>query len=113
MSTGSIETADIGRRSRRDGSRRAAPGAARAIPQLPRRQIVRRFPPTEIVSADEIEAIHNASLSVLEDIGMDFTHPDARALLKSAGASIEGDRVRFDRAMIEELMRSVPKSFTF
>jgi hypothetical protein len=77
------------------------------------RKITRRFPPTEILSADEIESIHNASLTVLEEIGMDFTHPDARALLKAAGARIVEDRVHFDRHMIEDLMRSVPRQFTF
>ncbi|CAN5457099.1 trimethylamine methyltransferase family protein [soil metagenome] len=113
MSTSSIETNEGGRRGRRDGLRRAVPGATRAIPQLPRRKIVRRFPPTEIVSADEIEAIHQASLTVLEEIGMDFTHPAARDLIKAAGGKVVGDRVHWDRHMIEELMRSVPPRFTF
>jgi trimethylamine--corrinoid protein Co-methyltransferase len=82
------------------------------IAQLPRRKTVRRFPPLEIVSADEVEAIHRASLDVLEDIGMDFVLPEARELLKRAGARIDGERVRFDRAMVEETIRSAPSRFT-
>jgi trimethylamine--corrinoid protein Co-methyltransferase len=103
------------RRSRREGGRRRDGEArvANAIPQLPRRRSVRRFPPMEIISADEIEAIHQASLRVLEEIGMDFTLPEARALLKRAGAAIDGERVRFDRHMVEELIRTAPRRFTF
>jgi trimethylamine--corrinoid protein Co-methyltransferase len=67
----------------------------------------------EIVSADEIESIHHTSLKVLSEIGMDFTLPEARALLKMAGADVQGERVRFDPAMIEELMTSAPSHFTF
>jgi trimethylamine--corrinoid protein Co-methyltransferase len=103
-------------RSRREGRRRERDEGARdakSIPQLPRGRRLRRFPAMEIVSSDEIEAIHRASLRVLEEIGMDFTLPDARELLKKAGAKVEGERVRFDRGMVEELIRSAPPRFTF
>jgi trimethylamine--corrinoid protein Co-methyltransferase len=43
---------------------------------------------------------------------MDFTLPEARDLLKSAGAKVEGERVRFDPAMIEALVASAPSEFT-
>ena len=67
----------------------------------------------QIVSDDEVEAIHHASLQVLSEIGMDFTLPEARDMLKSAGAEVDGERVRFDPAMIETLMASAPAEFTF
>src|SRR5690349_22516734 len=41
-----------------------------------------RYHPTEILLADEIEAIHLGSLRVLSEIGMDFLDPDARELLR-------------------------------
>ena len=66
-----------------------------------------------IVSADEIESIHRASLKVLAEIGMDFTLPEASELLKAAGARIDGERVRFDPAMVEETIRSAPSQFMF
>jgi hypothetical protein len=84
-----------------------------AVPQLPRRKLKRLFPAMEIVSADELELIHHASLKVLSEIGMDFTLPEARDMLKKAGARVEGERVRFDPAMIEELISTVPSEFTF
>jgi len=73
-----------------------------------------RYPPTEVVSADELEAIHEGSLRVLEEIGMDFLEPEARDRLAAAGARVESgtQRVRFDRGMVAERIRTAPSSFT-
>jgi len=108
--TSSPETS---RRGRRDSTRRAPAGAKGSIQQLPRRKVARAFPPMTIVSDDEIESIHRASLQVLSEIGMDFTLAEARDILQKAGAKIEGERVRFDPAMVEELITSAPSQFTF
>ena len=105
---------DTPRKSRREGGGRRGGGDGRnAVPQLPRRKLQRAFPAMEIVSKDELESIHHASLRVLSEIGMDFTLPEARDMLKKAGASVDGERVRFDPAMIEELIASAPSEFTF
>ena len=111
-----IETSspETSRRPRREGGGRRGRGGGRpAIPQLPRRKVERAFPPMQIVSADEIESIHHASLRVLSEIGMDFTLPEARDMLKAAGADVKNERVRFDPAMIGELVSSAPSEFTF
>lgn len=68
--------------------------------------------PTAAVSEDELEAIHQASLRVLTETGMDFLHPEARRLLLRAGCSIDGDRVRFDPELVLELVSTVPETFT-
>jgi trimethylamine--corrinoid protein Co-methyltransferase len=67
-----------------------------------------------MVSEDELEAIHNASLTILEEMGMDFMHPGAREILKKAGADVrEGsERVRFDRNLILQTIKSCPSEFT-
>ncbi|MCB1434663.1 MAG: trimethylamine methyltransferase family protein, partial [Alphaproteobacteria bacterium] len=101
------------RRGRRDSSTRRAGSGRGAIQQLPRRRITRAFPPMSLVSADEIESIHQASLQVLSEIGMDFTLPEARDLLKAAGADVQGERVRFDPALVEQLISTAPAQFTF
>jgi len=99
---------------RRRGGARANPGAGGGaiIPQLPRRKVKRAFPPTQIISADEVESIHHASLKVLAEIGMDFMLPEARDMWQKAGAKIDGERVRFDPAMLEELVAHAPSEFT-
>src|SRR4051794_39993943 len=74
-----------------------------------------RYAPTAVVSDDELEAIHDASMQILEEIGMDFLDEEARDLLAKAGATVEAgsERVRFDRAMIAEAIATVPATFTF
>ena len=99
---------------RRRGEReRRKPAAESRIAQLPRRKPRLRFPPLKLVSDDEIESIHQASLKVLEEIGMDFLLPEARERLKSAGAEVDGERVRFPRGLVEDMASAPPANFTF
>ena len=78
------------------------------------RALTNRLPPTPVVSEDELESIHNASLRVLEELGIEFMHPQARAILKKAGADVrEGsDRVRLDRHLVLESIKTCPSEFT-
>jgi trimethylamine---corrinoid protein Co-methyltransferase len=102
-----------GLRRRRGGGREGH--ARNAAPQQPPwAQPRMRYRPTEVVSADELEAIHIGSLRVLSEIGMDFLDADAREILRAAGAQTqEGSlRVRFDPAMVTELIRTAPAAFT-
>ena len=82
--------------------------------QLPFRQIRNPYAPTALLSDDELESLHNASLDVLENIGINFLLEEARDLLKAAGAEVEPGttRVRFDRGLVMELMATAPGSFT-
>jgi trimethylamine--corrinoid protein Co-methyltransferase len=72
----------------------------------------RPFAPVRIVSDDELESIHLASLQVLRNTGMDFLHPRARELLAAAGADVDGDRVRLDPDLVLELVGRAPAEFT-
>ncbi|OCP09132.1 MULTISPECIES: trimethylamine methyltransferase family protein [unclassified Ensifer] len=69
---------------------------------------------SSVLSDDALEAIHQASLTILEEIGMDVILPEARERMKAAGADITPgtDRVRFDRGLIMDMIASVPSSFT-
>jgi trimethylamine--corrinoid protein Co-methyltransferase len=73
-----------------------------------------RIRPVEVISADELESIHEASLRILSGIGMDFLDPESRELLVAAGATNEPgtQRMRFDPAMVLERIRTAPSSFT-
>ena len=102
---------ESGRRGGRAGSRSRGTGA---FEQPPFRQQKIPFPPTGIVSADELESIHLASLRVLKEIGLDVLHADARRIMKEHGADVrEGsERVRFDGDMLMELISHAPSEFT-
>jgi trimethylamine--corrinoid protein Co-methyltransferase len=82
------------------------------IAQKPFAQPRRRLAPVEVLSADQVEAIHEAALTILEEIGMDFLNDEARDILRLAGARIDGLRVRLDRGLVEQAMRTAPAAFT-
>lgn len=69
--------------------------------------------PSRILSDDQIEAIHEKSLRVLQEIGMDVLLPEARQILARAGASVDGERVRIGREIVEAAMATPPSEFTF
>ena len=100
------------RRSREGGRRRDGEGE-RGIRQLPWKQPKRLFQPMRLVSDDELEAMHLASLQVLEEIGMDVVLPEAREILGKAGALVDGERVRIGREIIEAVIGLAPAEFTF
>ena len=84
------------------------------IRQMRFAHVENRYRPIEVMSADEVEAIHHASLGLLRDTGMEIMHAESRKLLKLAGADVDEarQRVRFDPAMIEETIRTAPSHFT-
>ena len=98
----------------REAQRRERRTRGGALKQLPWRTYRNPYKPIEAVSADQLEAIHNASLRVLEEIGIDFLDEPARERLKKAGAHVEAGshRVRFDRAMVLDLVAKTPPEVT-
>ena len=104
------------RRSSRRGTARAerTQRSGGGVAQLPWRQLANPLPPIELLQADQVEAIHDTSMQILEEVGMDFLHPEALALLREGGAEVEDgtERVRFDRGLIEETLAGAPSELT-
>ncbi|MBT4890617.1 MAG: trimethylamine methyltransferase family protein [Rhodospirillales bacterium] len=84
------------------------------INQMPWAQLTNRLKPTEVLSQDEVENIHQNSLRLLAEVGMVMHDPKAREILKRAGCDVDTDtlRVRFDPAFIDEQIAKAPSSFT-
>ncbi len=87
---------------------------AQTVQRLAWQRVVNPYPPLEILSADQVEAIHEASLEVLRDAGVKFLSQLARNIFRQAGASVDNslEIVRFDPALVEELISYAPSSFT-
>ena len=83
-----------------------------AANQPPFEQPRMRLDPIRAVSDDELESIHQASLRVLSETGIDFLDETARRQLAEAGADVDGDRVRFDPDLILSLVKTAPAEFT-
>ncbi|MBA2639941.1 MAG: trimethylamine methyltransferase family protein [Nocardioidaceae bacterium] len=107
-----MSTPDSGPDTGRRGGRRRHRDAAPAGPTQPPWRVPRRtFAPVRVVSDDQLEAIHQASLRVLAETGIDFLHPTARVRWAEAGADVAGDRVRLDPALVDSLVSKAPESF--
>jgi trimethylamine--corrinoid protein Co-methyltransferase len=93
--------------------RRAAERGGGSAPSQPAGQPQSPFAPLDLISRDELDSIHQAALRVLEEIGVDFLHDGARAMLKDAGADVDpaSRRVRFDPALVESRIGLAPKEF--
>ncbi|MDG2479829.1 MAG: trimethylamine methyltransferase family protein [Alphaproteobacteria bacterium] len=100
--------------SRRNSKRRERRPGGTSVKQLPWRQLKNPYKPTEVISADHVEAIHDTSLRVLEELGIEFLSEKALSRLKDAGADVDFDTqmVRFDRDLVMELVGRAPSEFT-
>ncbi len=72
-----------------------------------------KFKRIEVLSSDEIEAIHSSTLTILTKIGIKIDSPSARTLLKEYGALIDNNTlfVRLPESLIKEKLKEVPDSF--
>lgn len=56
--------------------------------------------------------VHQATLSLLEETGVEVRHAGCRDLFAEAGASIDGARVRLPEAMVDAALQGAPRRFT-
>lgn len=84
----------------------------KGIDQMPWRIPQNLDRPTEPLTPDGVQAIHEAAMEILEDIGIDFLNEDALELFKEAGCRVEGEKVFFDRGWIMEMIAHAPEEFT-
>ena len=101
------------KRSRRGGRHaRREIRSAHETTMLP--ALKRKLPLTEPMSEEQVEKIDNASMDILEEVGVIFRDSIAIQQWKEAGADVrDGDRVHLDRHMVRELISTIPESFTF
>lgn len=72
------------------------------------------FTPEEaprVLSDDQLDAIHDQAMVILEEIGMNILWEPIRDLLAAQGNQVDGERVRFDRAWIMEMVAKAPEVF--
>ena len=84
---------------------------ANQIRQLPWRDVVNPYAPSEILSQDQVETIIDTALGVLATQGMRFLEPSGRDLLAKAGAQVDGEIVRFDPDFVRESVAQAPAEF--
>ncbi len=96
-------------------SERQRPQPQSPLLSTPFRQPRNPFPPAEILTPDQIQQIHDASLHILENIGLDFLDDEALAIWHKAGAKVDhaARHVWIDRGLLLEAIAHAPDAFTW
>jgi trimethylamine--corrinoid protein Co-methyltransferase len=66
----------------------------------------------QMLSQDQLEEMFNGVLNVLETIGLDVHHEEARKILGDAGARVDGKRVCIPQHLVKRCLSTAPRSFT-
>jgi len=66
----------------------------------------------EMLSKDQLQALYEGVLHVLEYTGLDVQHEEARDILEKAGAWVDGERVRLPSHLVRRSLDLAPRSFT-
>jgi trimethylamine--corrinoid protein Co-methyltransferase len=96
---------------RRGRGARKATRQTRNITMLP--ALKRKLPLTEPMTPEQVEKIDAASMDILENVGVVFRDPIALTDWTRTGAKVVGERVYLDRALVRDLIATIPESFTY
>lgn len=101
------------RRSRR--TKRRARSLRSPLLEMPFRQLRHPHAPYEIIRPDEVERLHDASMYILENVGLDFLDEEALDIWEKAGAKVDrsSQHVWLDRGLVMEAIAKAPSSFTW
>jgi trimethylamine--corrinoid protein Co-methyltransferase len=103
----------IGRRNRR---RPGLADVSHAVFDRTRsyRHLRNPFEPMRVFSDDQVAAMHEAALTLLETQGMKVLSADARVLYRQAGAQVDEATlvVRLDRRLVADSLSTAPRDFT-
>ena len=94
-------------RRREQRRERQAAAAVHAVVQP-----VNNLPVYELVDEVALQKINDASMTILEEIGIDFYDEEALATLAANGAIVKGSTVFFDRKLMREYVGKAPQQFT-
>lgn len=85
-----------------------------SLDQLPVAQLRNPYPPINTLDQAGLELIHDGSMRILEDIGLEIVNQRARNLMVEHGATIDPKTgyVKMDRVMVMEKIATIPSEFT-
>jgi trimethylamine--corrinoid protein Co-methyltransferase len=80
---------------------------------MPLRGFMRSIRALEIITEEQVEAVHRSTLEVLERTGLRYESEKALRVFEKSGCRVDFDerRVRFPSALVEETLAGCPSSF--
>ncbi len=101
------------KRRKRKTRNKPIPELTKSIRQLPRENLVIPFPPLSPLNEEQIEHIHDSSMQLLEEQGIEVLGQVALEVFRKAGAQVDSNGVvRMDRGLVMEAVSKAPKEFT-
>jgi len=73
---------------------------------------VNRMAPAEVLSEEALEILDGGWRRIVREVGIQFLHPQALAILEGAGQRVEGETVYFDPDFVAERVALAPSEFT-
>ncbi|MBN1483219.1 MAG: trimethylamine methyltransferase family protein [Chloroflexia bacterium] len=61
-----------------------------------------------VLGADGLQQVHRATLQLLQEVGLNLTHPTGREMLRGQGVRVEGPRVRLPADLVERCLGLCP-----
>ncbi len=99
-------------RPNRRRRRKPSSESAIAVHQIDRKVLRNRFSPLEPLDEEQLEFIHDVSLRIVEEEGIEVMGEQALDLYRMAGAEVDqNDVVRMDRGLLLETVGKAPASF--
>jgi trimethylamine---corrinoid protein Co-methyltransferase len=102
----------VGRASDRHAARRERRRRS-PLESLQFQRLRNNRPPVELLSPEQLERIHQASLHILEAIGLDFLDAETLSILEAAGARVDHAQQHawLDRGLVLEAVAKAPTEF--
>ena len=72
----------------------------------------RKIPWVDLLDEEQVKRIHDASMDIIEEVGVEFRCDDAIGMWRAAGADVDGVTVRIDREHLMSLVGTAPSSYT-
>lgn len=69
------------------------------------------IPKFDVLTQEQVLKIHEESLRILSEIGVEFTYDPAVEVFKKCGMTVEGHRVYFTADFVEKMMKEAPAEF--
>ena len=103
----------MGRHSNRRHRKSSSEIASEVSREVDYHNLINPFTPQTIFSEDNIEALHQNALRVLQELGIKILLPEARELLKESGALVDHDTqmVRIGKEIVSEALSHAPGKF--
>ena len=73
---------------------------------------IKGCPSFRILTDDQVVELGNVAMEILEKVGYKILHAEARKMLKSAGAMVDGEIVKLPQFIVRQCLATAPRGWT-